>query len=71
MPNNPMDAPKQSHMFWIIGIVLFAAGIPAVAIGYYNDSLTFTMVGLSELVCGLVLITVGLLRHQRLKRERP
>ena len=65
-----MDAPKQAHMFWIIGIVLLAAGIPAVAIGYYNDSLTFTLVGLSELVSGLVLITVGLLRQQRLKRGR-
>jgi|GEM_PF-7007340 hypothetical protein len=66
-----MDAPKQAHMFWIIGIVLLAAAIPAVAIGYYNESLTFTLVGLSELVCGLVLITIGMLRQRRLKRECP
>lgn len=65
-----MDALKQSHLFWIIGGVMLAAGLPALAIGYYNDSLTFTMVGLSELVCGLVLIGVGLLRQQRLKRDR-
>lgn len=47
---------------------MFAAGVPALASGLYNGSLTFTLVGLSELVCGGTLVAVGFVYHHKLKR---
>lgn len=59
---------KKPQVFWIAGGVMLAAGIPATASGLYNASLTFTLVGLSELVCGAALVIAGFANHHRLKR---
>lgn len=58
----------KPQVFWIAGGVMFAAGVPALASGLYNGSLTFTCVGLSELVCGCALVAAGFVNHHRLKR---
>lgn len=60
---------KHPHVFWIAGGVMFASGIPALASGLYNDLLAFTLVGLSELVCGSALVAAGFVIRHRLKRN--
>ena len=65
---HPMKPAKQPFIFWIAGSVLLCSGIPALASGVYNASLAFTMVGVSELICGTALLAVGFVSHRRLRR---
>lgn len=59
---------KHHHVFWIAGGVIFACGIPALASGLYNDSLTFKLIGWAELICGGALVAAGALIRRRHKR---
>lgn len=61
---------KRHHVFWIAGSVMLASGVPALASGLYNGSLAFTLVGLSELICGGALVVAGFVNHRKLVRPR-